>query len=45
MMIDTSGQLCRIRPTIRSSSSTDPAAPSILEGRNRAHNRCFPEKM
>ena len=33
MTIETSGQLCRIRPTIRSSSSTDPAAPSILEHR------------
>ncbi len=38
-MIDTSGQLCRSG----SVPAPPPAAPSILEGRNRAHNRCFPD--
>ncbi len=44
-MISTSGQAKRSLLTIRWTSSRDPAAASIFDGRNRAQTRCSSMKM
>jgi hypothetical protein len=38
------GQRRRICATIRATSSTDPAAPSMFERRSLAASRCRPQK-
>jgi hypothetical protein len=39
------GQRLRIWATMHDTSSTEPAAASMLAGRNLATNRCRPQKM
>jgi hypothetical protein len=41
----TRGQRARIWLTMRATSSTDPAAPSMSARRNFAASRCRPQKM
>jgi len=44
-MIFTSGQVKRSLLTMRWTSSSDPAAASIFDGRSRAQTKCSSMKM